>query len=315
MLFLLHGEDTYRLHQRIAEIRLTYRQTNPEALGETIVDADDASLDRLNAALAQGGGLFEAKGLIIGRELFAQHGEALTALLAEHGVERREEVNVVLVEATALKAAAKPLLAMAKSETFAKLTTTELVQWIGRYVQEHAPEQGPGKIEKAAAEQLAVLGPDLWRLSRELEKLLAYAAGEEKITTAHITQLVRRVNEETVFPISDGICNREPEPALAAVLRLTAEGQDPDGLAAYAMKEARQLVRAHAALNDPLPGDPQELFGAKPFVWRKRSSQARKWNDEEIQKLLDRTVALEATWKGSGDTRLALDAFILAAAK
>jgi|SRR3989344_914164 len=315
MLYVLHGPDSYRMHERLAEIRAAYRHTNPQALGETVIEEGAASLEQLRAALAQGGGLFEAKGLVIGRDLFAQHKEALSEMLQESSAAQREDVNVVLVETLPLPASAKPLITVAKAEVFDTLSGEALLQWIVRYVRERGPNEGPKKIGKRAAEQLLSIGSDLWRTSRELEKLLAYAAGEEAIREEHVRALLRVPFDETVFPVSDGICERSPHKALAAVTRLLDQGEAIEPVIGYAIKETRQLIRAHAALGEELPEDPLKLFGAKPFVWRKRTAQARKWSDEEIAELMNRTVDLEATWKGSGDTRLALDKFILAAGK
>src|SRR3989344_2376097 len=307
MLYVLHDPDSYRMHERLAEIRAAYRHTNPQALGETVIEEGAASLEQFRAALAQGGGLFEAKGLVIGRDLFAQHKEALSEMLQESSAAQREDVNVVLVETLPLPASAKPLITVAKAEVFDTLSGEALLQWIVRYVRERGPNEGPKKIGSRAADQLLSIGSDLWRTSRELEKLLAYAAGEEAIREEHVRALLRVPFDETVFPVSDGICERSPHKALAAVTRLLDHGD--------AIKETRQLIRAHAARGEELPEDPLKLFGAKPFVWRKRTAQARKWSDEEIAELMNRTVDLEATWKGSGDTRLALDKFILAAGK
>lgn len=310
MLFLLYGKDTYRRDERLREIREAYREKHPNALGETVIDGDKPeALAEFEGALAQAGGLFEQKSLVIARRLLTNTGEEAATVCTEQNVAQRDDVNVVLVEDED-----KHKLRGATMEEFKLLSEQELSKWIARYVREKGPKSGPTRIAKRAAALLEALGPNLIRIVCELEKALAYAAGEEVLREEHVAALLNTPDEETVFPVSDGICSRRPLLALAAITRLTAEGQDMNGLINYAIQESRQLIRAHAALSEEFTDDPLRLFNVKPFVWRKRTSQARAWSKEEILKLSKRIADLEVAWKTGANKRLALEAFILAAA-
>lgn len=314
MLYLLHGKDTFRRDARVNEIRSAYREKHPDAFGEHVVDAEeqDAS-ERLGEALAQGGGLFDTKSLVIASGFLKKDKKALKALLDERDIAQNQDAVLLLVEGKLKKSELKDV-PNAETELFDPLSEADRVQWIGRYISEHGPKQGPRKIQKGAATMLAGLGDDLGRIAQELERLMAYAAGEEVISEEHVTALLSLRQEETIFPISDGICDREPTKALTALARLSGSGDDARGLLSYALKETRQLIRAHAALSTEVPGDPQELFGAKPFVWKKRTAQARKWSEEEIRELAALARDADMASKRGSSAKEALEALILGAA-
>ena len=117
--------------------------------------------------------------------------------------------------------------------------------------------------------------------------------------------------EETIFSLSDGVCEREPEKALVALARLTTEEENVDGLLGYVIRETRNLVRARYALSEGGGADGAITFQVKPFVWRKRTSQARRWDEHEMPALLARAADLDLAWKTGAHKRLALERFIL----
>lgn len=315
MLYLLYGVDTFRRDERVAEIRTAYRAKHPDALGERIIDVDEAdALRNLTEALTQGGGLFEAMSLVVARGFVKSDPDTLVQLLEGSNVTGREDIVVVLVEDKLLKAALD-IKKIAQQEEFTTISQAERISWIAKYVKKRGPRQGPKKIKKTAAETLADFGSDLGQIAQELERLMAYAAGEEAISGEHVEALLHTREEETIFPLSDGVGERAPIPALAALARLTAEGDDAIGLLSYTIRESRQLIRAHAALSAELPGDPLELFGAKPFVWRKRTAQARGWSAEDIEALAVRIRDMDRARKTGTDPKTALEYLLLKAQK
>jgi len=315
MIYLLTGLDTYSREDRVQEIRETYRKKYPDAFGEVLLSLDDTDVvERLATALTQGGGLFSAKSLVIAREVLGKNTEQLESLFASTDVATSEDSILVLVEDRLPKGAALTKK-HATEETFNPLKGESRVKWIARYVQKHGPEEGPKKIGQEAASLIESGGGDLWNLSQELEKLLSYAAGEEQVRVEHINALLSFRDEETIFPISDGIGERSPTTALAAIARLASEREDVAGLIGYAIKEARQIIRAHSAIGAELPESPEDLFGAKQFVWRKRSSQARNWDEETIKVLVSALLETDAARRSSLDERLALERLILRAQK
>lgn len=313
MLYLLHGSDAYRRVTRVQEIREAYRAKYPEALGESLIDEETQEpLKTIASALTQGGGLFESKSLIIIRDVFSEHVKEVEELLESVAAHTREDMVVVLV-VDRLPKSFPFTKKHATAEEFIPLNQARRVQWIARYIKQFAPPPGPGSISKKAAEALAAAIDDVGHLAQELEKLMAYCAGQKAIQEKDVHALFHTQIEETIFPISDGVAERTPHKALVAIARLVRREGDAAGLIGYTLKEARQLIRAHAAQSGELPGDPLALFGAKPFVWRKRTTQATRWTAEEIEELAQRCVELDASRRSGADARLALENFVLKA--
>lgn len=316
MLYLLYGPDTYRRDERLAKMREAYRAKNPEALGETVLDGTPP-LEHIEEVCTRGRGIFEAKRFIVIHDAFVTHGKALVELIDQLQLHQQLDLNLVVVEGDVEKNPAFPALrVLCRADAFAWLAPQRLRAWIVSYVKARGSENGPRQITPRAVDLLVSLGPDLRRLSNELEKLLLFAAGKETLTEDDVKALSFISVEETIFPLSDGVCEKQPLKALVALLRLTADGSEPDGLISYTIGEARNLVRARAALSaQKTTLDIAQEFGTKPFVWKKRLAQARKWQDNEVVALLERIAALDLSWKTGAEKRLALDHFILLSAK
>lgn len=324
MLYLLYGADTYRRKERLREFRAAYRARNPEALGETVISGAEP-LVVLRDAFASGGGLFERKRLLVVRGAFSAHGDALLRCLDEMRLSDRNDLNIVFVEDEASGEAWEAFRTRCRAEEFRRLPAAKVRKWLSAYAGSRGPKEGPRVIADDAIETLLRLCwsrddrgkpmfvPDLWRLASELEKILAYAAGRSRVTVADVRAVVRFRVEQDIFPVSDGVCGKEPLSALVAASRLTAEGEEADGLIGYAIRETRNLVRAKAALDAGKTAGGDKAFGVNPYVWKKRAAQAHSWSTEEAQSLLGRALALEIAWKTGGDKRLALDRFILQA--
>ena len=311
MFYLLYGSDTYRREERLAALRAAYRKKNPRALGETVLDGS-VELAAVRAALASGGGLFEQKRFIVVRDAFAAHGTDLLAFCKEAKSMGRSDLNIVFVEGDIeTKGGLRELSAYCRSDVFRDLSHAQLQRWIGSYVAQHGPENGPKRVAPQATAMLSALGPDLWRVSNELEKLIAYTAGRAVILEEDVRRLVNFVEGGAVYEVADSVGARDPIAALVSVARLTANGRGAEGIASYVVSETRNLVYAHAANDAPLAQRDAAAAGAKPFVWRKRLAQARRFSGEEVRTLLALALKLDVAWKSGADARLALERFIL----
>lgn len=315
MLYLLYGTDSYRREERVREMRQAYRGKNPLALGETILESPD-DFSSVEDAFAQGGGLFEEKRFLILRDVFSRYAEKLLALFQRTDTKERKDMVVVLVEGDiASHEHFSELRTLCRADAFMPLSAARLRRWIEAYIEKEASSQSPKRVSAKALALLATLGSDLWRLSHELEKLLAFSAGRETLEEVDVREMVVLPQEAAIFPIGDGMAERKPFEALVATERFVAKGEAIEGLIGYVLREVQNLVRAHAALENGKTTGGEKLFGIHPFVWKKRVSQAKRWNEEKIGSLLEGAVQLDIGWKSGRDKRLALDSFLLASAE
>ena len=249
------------------------------------------------------------------RDAFARYGEALTRQIEEHAIAARDDLNAVFVEGDIEKLPGFQVFrALCRADKFSVLTPEKLRKWIIVRVRDRGPDEGPKNITPSAVSLLMKISEDgdLWRIVSEIEKLISYSVGRQEITEADVLALVRFPVEETIFPVSDGVCERNPEKALRAVARLAFEDEGCEGIITYTINEARNLVRARAVLDEGGTDMPKE-FHINPFVWRKRMAQARRWGSGETAALLTRARDLDVAWKTGAEKRLALERFILAA--
>lgn len=101
-----------------------------------------------------------------------------------------------------------------------------------------------GVITAAAAHMLAEnVGPDLWTLDSEVQKLLQYTSGRP-VEEAEVRLLVSQVREANVFAMVDAVMASRPGPALGLVHQLMDGGTAPSHLLSLLARQVRLLLQA-----------------------------------------------------------------------
>ena len=134
----------------------------------------------------------------------------------------------------------------------------------------------------AVAALAQLVGPDLWMLSNEIEKLGAYA-GKEEVTQEMVEDLVSAAREARIWDLTDAVVAGDSRKALATLSRLLTEGQPAPMLAFMIVRQYRQIalvkdLRERRVRQDEvaraagwLPGrtwtDTREQFSVHEFVW------------------------------------------------
>lgn len=312
MYYFLYGPDTYRRQQRLQEIITAYARKHPQGGVQRILGEE--ALAELDAALKKGANLFGSSQLLIVYDALAAQGKELLAFLSSRK-EAQEETTVIFIEgAEAKKADLKTLQEYCtKTEAFPYLSRARRAQWARTYVKKNGSAEGPRKIEGSAVERIAEHAEATAALTMLLDQCMAYAAGRNEITEEDVRVFLPLAQEETIFKLSDGVCERNAPKALQAMVKLTSVSQSTDGLLGYTIKEGRNLVRAHAFAEARASSAEsfRTLFGMKPFTWKLRSKQARNWEAQEIPRFLSSLVSLEYRWKRGADKRLALEQLVL----
>ena len=115
---------------------------------------------------------------------------------------------------------------------------------VARWARERATDRGI-ELEAAAAELLSeLLGPDLWALASEVEKLGAHAHGRP-VTAEDVRLLTAQARAEDIFGIVDAVVEGRAAEALRAVHRMVDAGtESPPRIQAMIARQLRNLVRA-----------------------------------------------------------------------
>ena len=216
VIYLLHGQDTYSLRGFLNTLR--------EAVG--MVDVRDANTTTLSASEADPAtfaAMCQAMPFLAERRLVIIEG--LLASLAGEGrggrgrgggqraVEWGERIatlrdamppttDLIFVEGQLRPnhPLLRDLSAVAEVREFAPLNSNDLRGW----VQTRVMACGGSMTTQAVQLLVDLVGPDLWALSTEVEKLTLYATGRA-VTVEDVEELVVSAREVTVFVMVDGV--------------------------------------------------------------------------------------------------------------
>jgi DNA polymerase-3 subunit delta len=112
-----------------------------------------------------------------------------------------------------------------------------------RFAVEHAAELGHRLALEDARFLVALVGQELGRVARELEKAALLVPPGAPITHAAIEEGCSLLAEAMVWDLTAGIAGRQPERSLAALHRLMADGEAPHKLLSLIVWQLRTVLR------------------------------------------------------------------------
>lgn len=171
---------------------------------------------------------------------------------------------------------------LVKAKEYAGLRGTGLGNW----VRERVAAKGAQIDQQALAELCEVVGPDLWAMDGELEKLAIYV-DTRVITLVDVKALVAGDREANVFELVDAIMDRRSDVALRVTERLFNSGAAGAYLIAMIARQARMVAIAQelALMHAPQAEWAGRLGTTSDFVVRKTAEQARRFSPEAVRSL------------------------------
>lgn len=206
--------------------------------------------------------------------------------------------------------------APAKSPLFAWLKTNsdfrelvidkkfDLVEHIKNAVQKEG-----GEISPLAAERLAsFVGPDLWRLSEEIKKLVNYKYSnkdEPVIDTADISLLVHPDVDLNIFNLIDAFATKNTKKAAELVNDFIDQGVNELYLLTMIWKQFRNIAMAKFETN---VSDLTlvKKAGLHPFVAKKTMAQARNFDVEDILRIYEKLAQADHKLKSGSEPKQVL---------
>jgi DNA polymerase-3 subunit delta len=128
------------------------------------------------------------------------------------------------------------------------------------FAREYASSLGKTLAQPDAQLLVEVVGGDLGRLARELEKLACYVGDQPEITSTAIHEASSLLAEAVIFDLTAGIASRNPDAALRSLHRLLDEGNASHQLLAMVAWQLRLMLQA------------AELFAAGQNDWNVRET-------------------------------------------
>lgn len=202
----------------------------------------------------------------------------------------------------------KLLVKKALSQEFPPLSLGRLPGWINTRV-----SQLGARIEPKAVDQLVQrVGPNLWRLNNELEKLTSDPF--RPISQSQVERLVSTTLQANVFEFIDQVVLGRPIKALAHLRRLIDQGEPEQKLLALLGWATRVLVQIKDCLSSGQsnPYGIASKIGLAPFLVQKQLTRARALSFKTLSFWYDKIVSTDLKIKtGALEPGLGLELLIM----
>jgi DNA polymerase-3 subunit delta len=166
------------------------------------------------------------------------------------------------------------------------------------------------KIDAPAAKRLAELvGPDVWMLASEIDKLRAYKNGEVA-RKEDVEKMVSRVAEQKGYLLADAVATGQSAKAARILAELFEDGQPPQVLLATIAGRYRRMAIARDMLErGATSADVASQLGMKPgYGVEILIEQAERQDPDAYLRVLERLIEAELDVKVRGmDDQLALE--------
>jgi DNA polymerase-3 subunit delta len=328
VLYILYGKDVFSLQQALEEIKNELGNKEMLEVNTSVLDGQQLRLSQLVDACSTVPFLCPCR-LVIVKGLLgrletkfgaerrtarskAKNNSALEEWtgLAEYIKQMPPTTLLVLIdgEVKAGNRLMKSLAPLAKVKGFPPLNDRSLSDWVQGRIKE-----GGGNISPAALKLLVgLVGADLWVMSGEIDKLLAYCSGQV-ITEDDVKQLTSYAREVNIFALVDAILEGRRSQAQQLLHRLLRDGASPAYILAMITRQLRLIVMAKdLGRKKSRTGILNSLEPISDFSLDKAARQAEAFTLERIKeayhKLLETDVAIK-TGKYEGD--LALDLLVV----
>jgi DNA polymerase-3 subunit delta len=320
MFYILHGHDPFTLREELA--RLSAKLGDPAMAGLNTVELDGSSIgwaELLHNCSSIP--FFSDRRLVIVNGLLAR---------LEHATKRQADAQFLeklmdylpdvpattrLVFAEQKELSPKhPVIALARSsqegyvKSFAKLTGNALTRW----VQQRVSREG-GEIARNTTQMLCTyVEDDLYQLTQEIQKLVAYTDGQRPITEADIQLLTPRARQANIFHMVDALGRRDGRSAAEIYHRLLETGDHPLALLGMITRQFRLMIQVKELA--PELGTPRAIareLGQNPYPIRKILTQSANYTMSQLRAIYHKLLDTDLTIKTGGtEPVLALDLLI-----
>jgi DNA polymerase III delta subunit len=321
MVFLLHGEDSFRTRLRLGDLAAALLSGAPSAptdlssrveprLGALLgITRHDARIDTPGAIMLSGQaqGLFDA--VDERRVVIVDHAEALKDLGLIASFPPGAALVLVAVERLAAgrprrgqrsKAPGAPAANLVEAveaaggsvERIERLTPVEVAGWISARARLHAVRLDPDAVATLAS----AVGGDTERIEQEVKKLGAYA-GNATVAAVDVRTLVSGAIEADVFELTQAVVRKDARTAVATLERLLADGNAVQQILALLLWQFRVLLFASAMRSNADAERMAKAIRSSPFAIRRATAFARRVTRADVLRAYEAIYAADQVIK------------------
>lgn len=282
MLIFVYGDDTFRGREKVQEMKKRFGEKFDPSGMNLAEFKDKPQIGEVMQAV-QSPPFLGKKRMTIIRDLVASTKKAdATEWLA--GFQKTPDSSIVIFweGSEPKKVEAGEIFKVLKKSAdvflycFPALSDAELIKWIA----ERAALLKLS-IDRPALNEMAVrVGPDLWRMQLELEKLKAFV-GDAVATIDAVCQMVHPNFDDKIFDFVDAVSRRDNQAALKLLHEERLSGASDHHLLSMLTRQVRILLGARALLEQNSRATKDELAQAMhlhPYVAQKSLQQAKTFN-------------------------------------
>lgn len=311
MIIFCHGTDSFRVYQKLAEIKSQFSAKISQA-GLSIEEFEaDISWEKLHQALYTFGFL-ASKRLVILKNILSDYKDkkVVTALLENFvKINSSDKVQLIIIETDKpkkdkeTKSLFGKLSKLKYSYKFDKLKPGE----IGNWIRSEAGKRG-AKISSGAINKLANNAQDLWQVSNILDTAIVYA-GEEEVDEKIIGLFLSIKVDDNIFNLVDAIVQNQHRKALELINGQLNAGVNENYLLSMIERQFGILVLLRDELDKNSFINSKNLakkLGQHPYVVQKGLAQARAYSMEKLRQVYDKLIYLDSALKREGESEVLL---------
>lgn len=314
MILFFYGQDTFRLRQKLRELKTKFVTAS---LGDTnlaILDGKSVTFDEFIRQILAMPFLAKSR-LVIVENILKDGKKDILEKMPEALVKVPKSTVLVFVEEGApdrRTAIFKKLNKPGQAQEFKLLEPEPLRRWIKKEV-----ETRGGKIDPQATSKLAeYVGNDLWRMSNEIDKLTTY---NKQLTTENIELLVNSQIQANIFNLIDDAARKNLGAATKELYKLLKTGQNELYILTMIIYQYRNLLVIKDLSQRLKPNNRWTLAkktGLHPFVIQKSLAIMSGYTLEDLKKIYGRLLDFDVRIKtGKIEPRTALELLIFEIAK
>jgi DNA polymerase-3 subunit delta len=241
--YLIHGDDHGAIAQRRARLRALAEAGEAGVAAVEVIEGDDSSPQAAAQALA-------AMTLAVGRRVIIVEGAErwrdadVTAHLVPALQSIPPDTTIALFAREEQRLRAPAALREAVSRAGGQVVAQSTVKpWeLSRWTREQAARLGLSLDAAAAKALVAQVGERQQRLLRELEKLALEAGSGATVGAEEIERRAARSAEWRTFALADALVAGDRPAAVAAYVRLRAQGERPSSLVYVVAQRLREAL-------------------------------------------------------------------------
>lgn len=316
-LYLFHGEDSYtsvqKAHHWQQEFEKKYGDMNVE-----VFEGENLTAGKFAEAISTLPFLSEKK-LVLIRDFFADAPTEELRKAADHLEAIDENCIVVFMErhkADARTALYKKIKKLGEIKEFPLMDKDDLVPWISNEVKKQN-----ARISSAQVHVLAdSVGPNLWQMQQEIEKIALYADGQP-VTEQEIEAIISPNLHTTIFKLTDYLALKKRKESLKTLDTLLESGENIIQVLFMIVRHFRILIQIQDCLNKNMDKSAiTKKIKQHPFAVQNGMKQVRNFSPQTLARIYQTLLEIDIAIKNgkirisAGDItelRLALETFIV----